>query len=529
MLSECARGDQSPRGRGLARAGGAEQHDVLPVAKRQPRPVLPRGGHRHVLHAGGPRTIVDELALAAQVAPARRRGGSGRAARSSGVRARGCEAPHRRRGPRSATASRPLPPATHGRADRHEHEHARPPAARDRRSRPLRSPSAGERVQVPDRQAAAPPQQPRATDAAAAQQPAEREVEHDDLWTQHHATLPDDQGRLAGFRAKSGRASRADDGGEQLHPECLALAGQPERGALLAAPVRRAERARTRRSPPTSCRPRSMRRASPRIARSRLTDLLLSSTSTGSNRPSARCPVTRSGRCARRRSPSRSSHSSWPFHPSSSSSAREPTTCRPRAVNHAAVHRTCLAGAPTSSAPAHPGAAARTHPRPRPRSVSRRSATRHRDATGSCPPDPRRSASRRARTPSTQPSPSRSPTPRPAPARPRQATPAQPATHGLDRPPGSPHHLPAPETQPAQPLVPAPSPTLPSLHSSIGLCMELTFFCLRFPFRPVAFSQVLLRLCGPRPRQHPDHADLEPDYPHPPHQSSTWGAGSRAR
>ena len=45
-------------------------------------------------------------------------------------------------------------------------------------------------------------------------------------------------------------------------------------------------------------------------------------------------------------------------------------------------------GAPTWSAPAHPGAAARTHPRPRPRSVSRRSATRHRDAAGSCPPDP---------------------------------------------------------------------------------------------------------------------------------------------
>ena len=32
-----------------------------------------------------------------------------------------------------------------------------------------------------------------------------------------------------------------------------------------------------------------------------------------------------------------------------------------------------------------------------------------------------------------------------------------------------------------------------------------------------------------RPRQHLNREDPEPDYPHPPHQSSTWGAGSRAR
>ena len=48
--------------------------------------------------------------------PARQRNGSGLAARSSGARARGCEAPHPRRGPRSATATQLRPPRAQARS-----------------------------------------------------------------------------------------------------------------------------------------------------------------------------------------------------------------------------------------------------------------------------------------------------------------------------------------------------------------------------------------------------------------------------
>ena len=136
FLREGARGDQPPRGRGLAGAGRAEQHHVLSGPRTAAAvPCSPSAVIDTYASDRGPRPFVNELALASagyNRSPSRTR--RARVARSSGVRARGFEAPH----PALRSPERHLAPttapATQRRHQRQQNHRRLPRAQADRDS-----------------------------------------------------------------------------------------------------------------------------------------------------------------------------------------------------------------------------------------------------------------------------------------------------------------------------------------------------------------------------------------------------------
>jgi len=69
VLRQRPGGDHPPRGGGLAGAGRAEQHDMLPVTQRQPRSTFATGGHRHERDRCRPRPVVHQFSLTTEIHP----------------------------------------------------------------------------------------------------------------------------------------------------------------------------------------------------------------------------------------------------------------------------------------------------------------------------------------------------------------------------------------------------------------------------------------------------------------------------